>query len=235
MLEKESEKAYKTALNAEKGKDMAESAVKGKGIDGKHIVTLDTSIKDVLKWDLEGKDVYFDDEDEKFLFIPEDIVKELSLITKQRYKLAKRVYDDAKKDKEKYGDGLEYLSKIKVSGRYASATQKLKVHQQKKGFHVCYKRPDEVQSCLADGYRIAKDVKTFNSDVGSVHYVGSHGEPELILMEIPEEEFQKRLKRDGDKSRKFVDAAATDGLSALGANGILTENKASTEKISKSY
>ena len=225
----------KTALNAEKGDKMAEISSSKESLNGKYIVTIDIPVKTVLKWDLENKDIFFDDEEDKFLELSEDIVKELSLVTKQRYKLAKRVYDDAKKDKEKYGDGLEYLSKIKISGKHASATQKLKVHQQKKGFHVCYKRPDEVQSCLADGYRIAKDVKTFNSDVGSVHYVGSHGEPELILMELPEEEFQKRLKRDGDKSRRFVEAVATDGLKALGTKGILSENTPSTEKISKSY
>lgn len=201
---------------------------------GKVVVSVDNVVKDVLKWDIEGKEIYFEDEVEKFLELPEDIVKELSLITRQRYKIAKSAYNDAVKEKERGGSGIEYLSKIKVSGRFASATQKLKVYDQKKGWHQCYKRPDEANMALSEGYRLAKDVKTFNSDVGSVHYVGTHGEPELILFEIPEEEFQKRLKKAGDLSRQRVEAVSTEGLMALGSAGQeVGENKASTEKISK--
>ena len=215
--------------------DNGDNGVSGdiRDFGGKVIISIDNQISDVLKYDSNGKDIYFDDEEGRFLDIPEDVVKELSLITKQRYKLAKKVHEDIVKETEKYGSGIEYLSKIKISGKHASATEKLRVHQKEKGMHVCYKRPDEVQSSLADGYRIAKNVKTFNSDVGSVHYVGSYGEPELILMEIPEAEFQKRLKENGEKSRKFVDAVATDGLQALGSSGVILNNSQSTEKISK--
>ncbi|KKM07332.1 hypothetical protein LCGC14_1735000 [marine sediment metagenome] len=154
----------------------------------KCVVAVDMTPQDVLQLDTEGYDLFFDEDPVKFLELPPEIFKTLSKINKDRYAVSFTLNRQVKKERANPPSG------VIISGRLATATARLEVHGGSEDMHTCWFRPDQHRQKVYEGYKVVDDeeVETFGGDVGSTHTVGIKGDTELILMEIPKKEFEKR-------------------------------------------
>jgi hypothetical protein len=163
----------------------------------KPIISIDTKVEDVVKWDSEGAELYFADDPEKFLELPSDVAGGLGFYNKQRYYTARNIMkgtmDLSGYDKRKF----------KPQPGTATAGQQLRVDGKDSRFHYCWKRPDELQQAQRNGYRVADDpaLDTFYGDVGSTRTVGQAGSEEMVLMKIPREAWEKKQADNRTRSK----------------------------------
>ena len=183
----------------------------------KYTITVDDTPEKVLSLDQEGYLLTFDDDPDRFLELSLEVVHNLSDRSKQDYSLA--FYYSRKMAEER----LNPPSGIEVTPGYASARQQLKVEGGRKGIHRAWQRPDQVRKRLQQGYKVCNDpdVKTFNSMVGTTHTLGDMrgGDPEQILMEIPQETFDAEQQRLADKSvgkSRAIEEATQASLERMG-------------------
>ena len=169
-----------------------------KVIEKKYTVTVDDTPEKVLSLDQEGYLLTFDDNPDRFLELDLEVVQDLSDRSRKDYALA--AYYSRKLAEER----LNPPSGIEVTPGYAPARQQLKVEGGRKGFHRPWQRPDQVRKRLREGYRVCDDpdVKTFNSTVGSTRTLGDMrgGEPEQVLLEIPQETYDTQQQKLADKA-----------------------------------
>jgi len=198
----------------------------------KATITIDNTPQEVLSLDKEDYLLYFEDSPDRFLELPLEVVQSLSKRNREAYSLG---FLYSRKLAE---ERLNPPSGIKVTPGYASARQQLKVAGGRKGMHRVWQRPDQVRRRLQEGYKVCNDptVQTFNSMVGSTHTLGDTrgGDPEQILLEIPQETFDAHQQALADKAvgkSRAVDEATRATLDRLG--GPLPERfgaKANTPK-----
>jgi hypothetical protein len=169
-------------------------------------VTLDTTEEDVLKYNEEGKNLFFDGDLDSFKVLSDNTIDQLSYINRQRYFSS---YGEYKYNLE-HKDEENITSRIQVSPRYATATGRLEVHGKDPRFHYCWKRPDELRQAKYEGYEVADDdaLDTFQGKdkVSSLHKVGAYGDDELVLTKIPQELFDERQRAIQEKSTKRIKA-----------------------------
>lgn len=181
----------------------------------KMTITLDNTPEEVLSYDRDGYLLSFDDSPAKFLDLPTAVYKELSMRNRDSYSVSYTFYRKSLEERDNPPSG------IRVEGRGASATQRLKVTDPREGVHKAWIRPDMVDEFQAKGYKVSNDprVKTFGSDPGSTHTVAAYGATELILAEIPEKDFQANQEALADKAvgkSRAIDQATQAALEAAG-------------------
>ena len=183
----------------------------------KQIITIDDTPQKVLSLDKEGYLLVFDDDPERFLELDLEVVQNLSERSKRDYGLAS--YYSRKLAEER----LNPPSGIKVTPGYASARQQLKVEGGRKGMHRAWQRPDQERKRKRQGYKVCDDptVETFNSTVSGTHTLGDMrgGEPEQILMEIPQELYDAEQQRLADKAvgkSRAIDQSTQASLERMG-------------------
>lgn len=161
-------------------------------------ISIDTKVKDVIQYDIEGKNLFFEPDLDRFLKLPGRAVESLSAINRARYFSAYGEYKYQKDNK----DAPKIAERIQVSPRYSTATQRLEVNGKDPSMHYCWKRSDELRQAAYEGYVVAEDgdLDTFGSDSGTAHTVGAFGDTELILMKLPKEENEKRQRAIVEKS-----------------------------------
>jgi hypothetical protein len=169
------------------------------------MVTLDNDPRDVLKYDAEGKDVFFSDQPGTLLELPPEVLAELPRHLQTRYDIACGVHARLKHQ----ADHPELVATpgLEVVGRLATATSRLDVRGKTPGMHYCWKRTDELRQSGYEGYKVAdeKELDTFGSQIGTTRTVGEKGDTELVLMKIPEETYLARQRAISEKSRKRVE------------------------------
>lgn len=167
-------------------------------------VTLDMSDEDVLQYDKDGGNLFWDGSLENFKMLDAESIEELSSMNRTRYFSSFQEYQKAfeRKDEPKISD------RIKISPRLARATQRLEVTGKKPGMHYCWKRSDEVAHSKVEGYKTVSDstVGSFSGLKDGHHEVGADGDTELVLMEIPEELHQERQRAVSEKSKRRKEA-----------------------------
>ena len=190
------------------------------------VVSIDNTYEDVIQYQHEGYSIFFSDEKGQLLELTTEQRKKLNPFNAKKYEVAKSIVE-----------GTLDLTSIKTShmkfepkATFASATNRLRIENGKPGMHYAWKRQDELQMCMYEGFKICQDpnVKTFgmfdedgSSLEGSTHYVKANGEIELVLMEIPQERADARRKAIEDLSKKrnaAVDEAIKAELEALGGD-----------------
>ncbi len=181
--------------------------------NNKLLVTIDFTPQEVLYYDSEGKDLFFDESPEKFLKLEEEVWKALRRDNQQRYLVTCALHIDAKKRTE----SPDLFGSITVEDRGASATNRLKVRGKKKGLHYAWKRTDELRSAMYDGYKVARHdgLETFRGKGDQVHKVSAGGQDEMVLMETSEKAAQAKLEEVGGKSRKRAEGAVTKAVEEM--------------------
>src|SRR6056297_555160 len=86
------------------------------------IISVDTSISDMLQYDSDGHLLSFDTSPDGFKKLSDDVVKELSFDNKIRYQYAKDFHK-----KEAGEDMAEWKDRIVVTEEYASPTERATV------------------------------------------------------------------------------------------------------------
>lgn len=193
----------------------------------KTVGSVDTTIEDVVKWDTEGRKLFFEDDEDKFLELTTEVVRDLSRANRMRYDLAKRIAR---------GDAVVDTMTTAIqgfdSGDYAvrpgSASANLAVLGKKEGMDYYWERRDNVNKRRSEGWQVDtdEDVRTIHKESCSHKTVGGENNPEMILVSRPksislQEKAKKKQLRDalvGKATNSF-----RDGVERLGAKVIVDE------------
>ena len=180
------------------------------------LVILDTSFDDVLRFD-DGKGIVrFDAAPGRFKRLNDAQIDQLSAFTRGVYLDAERTH---RRLLEKADDPNLVTGGIT---QYARATDRLEIRNKQPGMHYAWRRPDEYrQATVYEGYKVVDDenLDTFVKGPTTVRTVGTHGNPELIAMAIPEAVYMERLKANETRSRERNQGAQAAGAAELARQG----------------
>jgi hypothetical protein len=182
-------------------------------------ISLDNSIESVVELDKSGEKLFFESDQGKFLELPEDIVRGLSAKNKESYLFALLAH-------KKESVAPQPSPGLRIQPEFAKASDRLDFEytpEFRAKFHPCLKRPDELRRALAEGYTYVTSsdgVKGFLSpDARGNIFVGVAGYPEMYLMKIPVEIYEKRLKEVENRSQAFNKAVDEQTIETLGKLG----------------
>ena len=176
------------------------------------LVTLDMAFAEVLKYDSEGRMVRFACEPGKFLRLTDEQIDRLAEFTRGAYLDAARTHTRALEEAAHPSFIKEPIS------QGGTATARLEVRNKEPGMFYSWRRPDEYRQVTAyEGYQVVNDdeLDTFTRSASTVRTVGAHGDPELILVKIPEATKLERLKADEAASQQRNKAAQAAGAAEL--------------------
>ena len=186
------------------------------------IKVVDFNSKDVVKFDKEGRELYFDDSKEGFLKLDPKVVSKLKPSNKQRYRLAEQIFkgEDVIQTVQ---DGIRGWAKD-YNVRPGSFSDNLAVFGKRQDFDYVWSTPAKMNNKIAKGWEIDHDpnVRTIWDDNGTLKTVGGEAKPEQVLMRRPKKislgERKKRKEKTekllGRTKEKFVKSAAEIGVTA---------------------
>lgn len=196
-------------------------------------ITKDVSVEEMLKWDQDGCVFVWDVDDFKALTAVQ--LKGLSKVNRDRYVVFKEIAET-----ERAADPVEdeVVEAVQVSSIAGSAKDKLRVTAEKSGYVYRWERPDMVNVRKDQGWRFATSgYKTLRNETGrGGHRIGSKGQEELILMEIPEEDHQRLRAIKAEKRKRAIEGVTNQGKSEirkLGSEPIDDTSKANFQPISQ--
>ena len=161
----------------------------------------DTTLADVLKYVQDGKEIYFSDKKDDFLYLPDEVLKVLPQQALKRYRVSKEVYEG--------GDPIGVSANSRFDMKRDFNTRRLPVGMQTQvqgkdpKFDYYWERSEQVDAKRMDGWEVDTDenVKTYVND-GKVKFIGGSAKPEMVLMRIPKE---VRLEQKTRKRRIVQD------------------------------
>jgi len=174
-------------------------------------ISIDNTPEEVVQLNNDGVKLLFDHANGRFLKLPPEVARDLSYENKQRYFVSKGMFEETL--------SFDHYDRRKFPPKagFATATDRLDVKNKDPRMHYCWKRPDELRQAQLDGYRPAADdtLDTFSNPTGSTRTVGTGGQEELILMEVPKEvkEQQRAANKEKDhRRREGVESSAVDDM-----------------------
>jgi hypothetical protein len=186
------------------------------------IVGVDTSLEDVLKWSKEGRTLFFS-EDEDFLELPEEVVRELSLDNRRKYDVARGI--TFKQDVVgTIEDSLkEWVKDYNIIPGSASAKTAVSGKDPHKDYR--WARKELLGKHIANGYKVTRDPKVKAgdaSDTCSFKAIGGEQKPEMVLVERPKDvtlKIKSKRKQQRDSYSQatmdnYVESAARQGFEA---------------------
>ena len=183
-------------------------------------ISIDFTPQKVVSLDKEGYILTFDDTPDKFIDLSDNVVEKLSSFNRTSYLVSVGLHARRKREVEK---PEEFATPgLTINPRLATATARLNVENMTPGMHPCWKRPDELRHAAYEGYTVARgeEIETFMGKEGDIHKVGAFGSDELILMEIPQELADQRMKDVVDKSIRRSEAVKSNAIEDLRQGGI---------------
>ena len=163
----------------------------------KVMITKDVSFEDVLQYDQDGVTLVWDVD--SFLELGEGDLRKLKKATRDRYSIFRELAEEQKG--RKAGDEA-VVAGITVAPDVGRATSKLDVRGKNPTMDYRWERPDMVNVRLEQGYRVAKGVRTLRgADDKGIHRIGSSGQDELILLEVPKD-VKASMKADRRRRRE---------------------------------
>ncbi len=185
----------------------------------KVVITSDVPFEKVLEYELAGADLFWDLED--FQVIADENLRQLRKPTRDRYAVFRELNQDALKRSPREEKIVEA---IKVAPDAGQAASKLEVRNKKEGFDYRWERPDMVDVRLEQGFQFAKGVGTLRGgDSKGIHRIGSNGQDELVLLEIPKErkaELRKQRLARRDKAFAIQKEQAKSEIQRLGGGSV---------------
>ena len=188
-------------------------------------ITIDNNIDDVIKYQNEGKEIFFKDDPGEFIQLSQEDVKHLSPINLAKYMIGKGV-SERNLDLSSVRDNHKFF---KPRPGFASATDRLRIEGGRPDKTYAWKRADELMQVGYDGGKVCTDpnVRTFggvNSDGttlrgGTTKTVSANGEDELILVEYPKEVHDAIIARSDELSvrrNRAVDITAKEEIRKAG-------------------
>lgn len=163
------------------------------------IISVDTSISDMLEYDRNGELLSFETSEEGFKNLSSDVVKELSFDNKMRYRFAKDFYQQETKT-----DNADWKDRIQVTEQYASPIERTSVKNPEPGKRYYLSTPEKISKHESEGYRVVSDNSKTSIGLSGRKTIGTLGKEELILMETSVENAEKlgKAKKEIRERRK---------------------------------
>lgn len=202
-----------------KGSPNKPKLIKAEDKSNRKLITVDNTPEEVLSYNKEGYLLSFEDEPGKFLVLESKVLAELSDRNRTSYMLSEGFH--ARRVREARNPEEFATPGLKVNPRLATATDRLRVEGGDPDKHYCWKRPDELQQAAYDGYQIARgeNLKTFMGKGKMTHKVGAMGQDELVLMEVPQELHEARMKMNEDKSKSRIASVEKNAIEEMRSGG----------------
>lgn len=202
-----------------KGSPNKSKIVKAEDKSNRKLITVDNTIEEVLSYNKEGYLLSFEDEPGKFLVLESKVLAALTDRNRTSYMLSEGFH--ARRVREARDPESFATPGLKVNPRLATATDRLRVEGGDPNKHYCWKRPDELQQAAYDGYQIARgeNLKTFMGKGDVTHKVGAMGQDELVLMEVPKELHEARMKANESKSQSRIAAVEKNAIEEMRQGG----------------
>ena len=189
----------------------------------KVIFTVDSREDDLLKWEKEGREIYFGDGGQ-FKLVPPHILRELSPGTKAKYFVAKGVTEESLtigNTDQKDSVLRDLRQKYSVPG--ASTIQKLSIRGGVPNFEYSHFRVDRMGEAEERGWTPAstEEVKAYSANTTGTSIVlkDRAGNAELILMKKPKEAFE-REQENGRAYRRMLRGKQSEAdVKMIGKNG----------------
>lgn len=189
------------AESVKKNKEVREAKKK---LPAEVVGVLDTSIQKVLEYAQEGRDIFFKD-GEDFLELPNQVVEEMNLTSRERYGLAKRITngEDIITAME---DGARGWTKD-YDVRPGSFSDNTEVFgKDNKNFDYYLSTTRKLSNRIAQDWEIDRDpnVHMMQKDSGTLKTVGGEKNPECILIRRKKEIGIERKKKSREKKRALM-------------------------------
>jgi hypothetical protein len=159
------------------------------------IVTIDTSLKDMLKWDSDGRIMDFDTSPEGFRTIPIDQLRELSFENKNRYMMAREIHR-----LEVEGQGGDWKQDIIITEQYASPSERIEVKNRQDGFEYYLSTPEKIGKHEANGFTVVPKNGKESIGVSGRNTIGTAGKEELVLMRTTKENAAVLRKKKAERN-----------------------------------
>ena len=176
----------------EKGKIATESK-----ISKNPIISVDTKVVDMLKWDSEGKVLDYDTSPEGFKDLPIEVMKELSFENKSRYIIAKQLAEA-----EKGNTDGGWKNDITITEQYASPSERIEVKGKQDGFSYYLATPDKISKHEGRGFRVVPSGSPESIGLSGRNTIGTVGREELVLMKTTAENAAKIKAAKAEKNAK---------------------------------
>lgn len=174
----------------------------------KQVVDISSKHTDKEILALEAKDYALRFNEKDFRELGEETIAELSQANARDYFIAKGAFGALAKNAQRKAlgfSGLEVVDPLRGKAR-----NKLEVRGKEKGWHYCWKRPDEVEEAKQLGYKIPPDgsVKTPGASKTSTSHAiaAKDGKDDLVLMMVPEKLFEQHLQANAILSKRRAGA-----------------------------
>lgn len=191
-------------MAVESVKKAAADRAKKKALASKVVGVIDTSVEDVLKYSKEGRELLFLDGEKDFLELPEEVVKELSMTSRERYGLAKRITrgEDVVTAMQ---DGVRGWAKD-YNVRPGSASDNLAVLGKKDKYDYYWTTKEKLNNNIAREWEIDRDpdVHTIHEESSTLKTVGGENKPELILLHRKKEASKKYRDKRVEKKERLL-------------------------------
>lgn len=177
----------------EKSADVTAKASAKKRLAPKIITKVDTTPTDVLQWSQEGRELYFEG-DEEFLELPTEVYKILPISSKRRYDIVKAHTEG----KDVISDATPEAWNLPFNVRPDEANRQLAVHGKKANMDYHWGRLDKLGTHQSEGWEVDHDsnVRTEYAESCDYKTVGGQNSPEAVLLRRPKEvSTQKRKER----------------------------------------
>jgi hypothetical protein len=216
-----------------------------KGDDVRKIlfVSVDTPLETVIQCDEEGARVVFEHEKGRFLELKDEVLTALSHETRIAYSVSKALNEKDDPENNEFQQRIkvgelrdkrkQFESEIRTTIQSSLATKKLQAFVGN-GFSPYWSRPDKVEERLAKGYEIVKPstkdvyagVQASKSAMGDAKASDGHfeirskpGEPELVLMRIPNDEKKKLMAAKDEAAKRMAEGMTSVGRREIVAAG----------------
>ena len=189
------------------------------------VATVATTIDKLLEWDKQpGTRIRFKVDGHEFLKLNASELKQLSSETRLAYDIARE--ERAATEQTNRTDEDNLLASIKAGYESGSATKRLEIRNQQKGFVYKWLTPDMVDEYMAKGYQIVKDgpeTTMANPEGKGPHVISREGRNELVavMRSVKLEQASRDAKRKrGAELRAQVDSGhealvERDGFNAV--------------------
>lgn len=181
-------------------------------------VGVDTSVEDVIKYDLEKKKIVFEvNPDKAFLVLPKKVLSDLSKQTREAYYMAKGLWSI--EQDEQAGD---VISDFVVSPENVRLTMTSKTSVGvKPHLRKHFARPDKVSQYLMKGYKVAgrNDLKNPSDDHALRVKIGGYDDVVLMVRDKELDEQYKKSQQEYIESL-VLGSSLNDGKSNIQKQGM---------------
>ena len=183
----------------------------------KVFISIDNDAIGVLKLQSEGYDLFFDDNDGRFLELPEEILSRLTTIHFLRYKTSEGVF----KKTLNFAQPRYRFIKDSDSIGYGTAKAKLYFKGGDPNLKRSWQYKDQLPYWESMGARVCTDpnVKTFTKSTGASRTITESDGRQLVLVEFPKEVIQRKDEIAEEKARKRVDGFDEASYASLQRSG----------------